>query len=338
MDNLFGGISHINTNFSILSEGDHMIGLGSRTVLFATFILVFLTVGFAFSAGTDSLTVTENGNVGIGTDSPGSTLHVYGGSSADTWVGVGPGAAGYGGDGINIGYGGGTYGTGQSFINAHATTASNAKLHLGAGGVAMTLLNNGRVGIGTMTPSYPLHMSNGTMSLQLGFGYGTSNTSFVGSNGTLWLTAGNGSVTAIGNGEGGYGNIYYYAAYPQSDARTKTDIKPLGSSEGLQAVSLLKPVSFHWKDKANDSGVQVGFLAQDVQQVFPGLVSRGEAITPDAPDGVLALNYSGLIAPAVKAVQELKALNDSQTEEIKLLKAANDRLNARLEALEKRMK
>ena len=49
---------------------------------------------------------------------------------------------------------------------------------------------------------------------------------------------------------------------------------------------------------------QYGFIAQQVQQVFPNLVSTTSA-TALTPDGTLGLNYMGLIAPIVEAVQQL---------------------------------
>ena len=57
---------------------------------------------------------------------------------------------------------------------------------------------------------------------------------------------------------------------------------------------------------------QYGFIAQQVQQVFPNLVSTTSA-TALTPDGTLGLNYMGLIAPIVEAVQSLSAEVQSLT-------------------------
>jgi hypothetical protein len=51
-------------------------------------------------------------------------------------------------------------------------------------------------------------------------------------------------------------------------------------------------------------GTNFGFIAQQVQQLFPELVSTTSATTP-TPGGTLTLNYAGLIAPIVKAMQAL---------------------------------
>jgi hypothetical protein len=89
-----------------------------------------------------------------------------------------------------------------------------------------------------------------------------------------------------------------------SDERLKQDITPLDATDSLSAIESLTPVSFYWKDSSNGPEQQLGFLAQDVQQIFPELVGK-TAPTILTPDGTLTLNYLGLIAPLVKAVQEL---------------------------------
>jgi trimeric autotransporter adhesin len=91
----------------------------------------------------------------------------------------------------------------------------------------------------------------------------------------------------------------------------KKDIRPLSADDALAGIQALKPVTFAFKDPARPAGTQLGFLAQDVRQIYPGLVAMTSNKTPWTPDGTLSLNYSGLIAPIVAAVQKLKADNDN---------------------------
>jgi len=85
----------------------------------------------------------------------------------------------------------------------------------------------------------------------------------------------------------------------------------------------LDPVSFYMKDRP---GLQeYGFIAQDVETVYPALVMKGAK-----PEEYRSMNYIGLIAPIVQGLQELKVENDQ-------LKAANQALEARLRRLEQRM-
>jgi hypothetical protein len=61
----------------------------------------------------------------------------------------------------------------------------------------------------------------------------------------------------------------------------------------------LDPVSFVYKRNGQKS---LGVIAQDVEKVYPELVGERE--------GFKAVNYNGLIAPLLGAVQELKKEND----------------------------
>jgi hypothetical protein len=60
-------------------------------------------------------------------------------------------------------------------------------------------------------------------------------------------------------------------------------------------------VSYRWKEAHGNAQLRYGFIAQEVEKEVPldaALISRDE---------ILGMNYSELIAPLVKAVQELSA-------------------------------
>jgi len=88
-----------------------------------------------------------------------------------------------------------------------------------------------------------------------------------------------------------------------SDIRTKENIR--NSDEGLGIISALRPVRFDFKDGYNDSKKnQLGFIAQEVEEVFPDAVSEW---TKDDGETYKTMGPSALIPVLVKAVQELKA-------------------------------
>ncbi len=91
-----------------------------------------------------------------------------------------------------------------------------------------------------------------------------------------------------------------------SDKRLKTNVASLDASSSLAAINALTPVAYDWLDPEKDSVRQYGFIAQDVQKVFPNLVATTSA-TALTPDGTLGLNYIGLIAPLVEAVQTVSS-------------------------------
>jgi hypothetical protein len=91
-----------------------------------------------------------------------------------------------------------------------------------------------------------------------------------------------------------------------SDQRLKTNITSLGASSSLAAIDALNPVTFNWIDPTEGTTPQLGFIAQQVQQLFPALISTTSP-TPLTPGGTLGLNYIGLISPIVSAIQALSA-------------------------------
>jgi hypothetical protein len=94
-----------------------------------------------------------------------------------------------------------------------------------------------------------------------------------------------------------------------SDARLKTNITPLDAAAGLSLIDSLVPVAYNWAAPGVYGGTtqrQYGFIAQAALAVAPDLVGT---TTPTAltPDQTYFFNYFGLIAPIVKAIQELSA-------------------------------
>jgi hypothetical protein len=81
-----------------------------------------------------------------------------------------------------------------------------------------------------------------------------------------------------------------------SDENLKKDIEPSGPQ--LDDVLSLEVVKYRLKSSEDDSPKHIGLIAQQVQQVKPGLVSADE-------DNVLGVKYSVLVPILVKALQEL---------------------------------
>lgn len=97
-----------------------------------------------------------------------------------------------------------------------------------------------------------------------------------------------------------YANTFIYQS---SDVRLKMNIQPITNSLG--DIMQLKPVSYTLKSNGKDS---MGVIAQDIEKIYPQLVTQGT--------GMKAVNYEGLIAPLISAVQELKHENDDLRQRI----------------------
>lgn len=121
-----------------------------------------------------------------------------------------------------------------------------------------------------------------------------------------------------------------------SDGRIKKAVTPLDEMVVLEAVNQLKPVAFTYTDewqKAGhvDASRQIGFIAQDVEQVFPEAVRRGPSQFSAVDGTMYSLESARLIPALVCSCQALsKQLASAQNRLSEL-----DALKSRLAALEK---
>jgi hypothetical protein len=151
----------------------------------------------------------------------------------------------------------------------------------------MTILGSGNIGIGITNPSSRLTVqgpdtSGSTASLTI-----TNSTPT-----TEFQVFDNGSATLAGT------------LTQSSDQRLKTNIQSLNASSSLAAIDALNPVTFNWIDPSQGSTTQLGFIAQQVQPIFPTLVSTTSP-TALTPNGTLGLNYINLVSPIVSAIQAI---------------------------------
>jgi hypothetical protein len=88
-----------------------------------------------------------------------------------------------------------------------------------------------------------------------------------------------------------------------SDIRFKENI--VDSTDGLNVITALRPVRFDWKKESNNNKKnQLGFIAQEIQKVFPEAIDVwGESNDPNNP--YLSVGSGALIPVLVKALQEL---------------------------------
>jgi len=188
----------------------------------------------------------------------------------------------------------------------------------------MRITNKGHVGIG-VAPTLPLQVSQATDDasgaplasfykgyagdlahaiIHLGKTDNNSTTSQVFQRFYINNAAtGSGMITANGASQAAFTSF--------SDARLKENIQDLPSQ--LDAICALRPVEFDYKD---GSGHQIGFIAQEVEQVYPDLIGK-------ADDEMLTLSGLGKCeARLIKAIQELKDELDAAKQRIAVLEAA----------------
>jgi hypothetical protein len=292
------------------------------------------TLKLNFNAGSTLAVVDNSGNVGIGTVSPGSKLHV-----SDSNVQL-------------------RFTNGSSHTRHLAVVDADNSFRITRTGVAddVTIDSSGNVGIGVTNPGEALNI-NGSTNLKsairlqnqgtdVGFiateaariGSGSSNNLSISSFGTnsvvlatgtterLRVTSGGEVYIAGTTDQGAYNlqvngtGVWGAGAYVNgSDSRIKEDIQPLAS--GLDVVEKLNPVTYKYKETwSSDQSVQSGFIAQELLTALDGQIYVDGVVQQGGTEGYYSVAYQNLIPVLAKAIQELKAKNDS--------------LEARLEALE----
>lgn len=140
--------------------------------------------------------------------------------------------------------------------------------------------------------------TGGNGSIQLGYGINTRA----------------GASLHVGGGTGYTGTAY--TCYSSggwttfSDERIKKDIEPLASQQGLGLVLALQPVAYKLRHPGNPSNARTryGLIAQQAREACESVgISEPLSWVDDTDPDLWAIDYDQLIAPLVKAVQELSA-------------------------------
>jgi trimeric autotransporter adhesin len=206
---------------------------------------------------------------------------------------------------------------GQNVGNLSVTGMSN----VGIGNYALTGLTSGHWNI-AMGKDVMRHLADGSGNIAIGYSSGSgiqtgSNNIFIGYEagyspaGSNNIAIGtNANVSGSNQVQIGSGITYAGINVPwtvSSDRKWKTDIK--GSDLGLNFIGILNPVSY---TRINDEKqkVEYGFIAQEVELGLKQLGAENTGMINIDEKGNYELRYNDLIAPMIKAIQELKQEND----------------------------
>ncbi len=243
------------------------------------------------------------------------------------------------------------------------------------GGVRM-VLSGGNLGVGTNAPASKLdvaHSGADSSALRLGDKTTIANNTgiYMRTSGIASISAAGGDIvldTNMGSAErvrvlGANGNVGIGITNPSykldvvgdvnasgsvrsngvaltSDRRFKKDVVVVANA--LARLLSIRGVTYHWKpdefpERGFDDARQIGVIAQEVERVFPELVSEGV-------DGYKAVNYPALVAPVIEATRELarsvagvRAANERQDVELKRLKDENAQLKRELDLIKRKL-
>ena len=112
--------------------------------------------------------------------------------------------------------------------------------------------------------------------------------------------------------------VYYGRLVESSDRRLKYDIAALDTDAAGKFIAALKPSSYHLimprpestenivMPLSADAPTRYGFIAQEVQDAMAA-AGYADGIVDTLPEGFIGLQYTDIIAPLVKVVQDLSA-------------------------------
>jgi len=227
---------------------------------------------------------------------------------------------------------GGTESTGGILFRTGRTTQDNR----------MFIDNDGDVGIGTTDPAGKLHIQQ----LNAGFVFDSSSNSggytttfFMDDTGleighdsaTRDIQFQTDSITRLRITGGG--DVFITGGvFSPSDARLKTNVMQLPNV--LEKLEKIRGVSFNWNEGLGrpTERRQIGVIAQEVEAVFP------ELVTTQSDEDYRAVNYAGLSSVLIEAVKQLKAEKDELAARVAAMEKQQQQmtdLTARLVRLEK---
>jgi len=316
--------------------------------------VLFYTPGASVSNASPKLCIQQNGNVGIGTTTPGSILDVVSSTPLFTLRDSG------GGNG-KIYFGNGSHGVGRNASIDTLTDGNDVTLWTnGTGSIGfatvvaerMRINNSGNIGVAASSPVSRFCINtndaggNGALVVQALANTINGGRSQDGAVFRAW--ADNNTIIDFRNNVGGYrGGIWgsgsgAVAYNTSSDIRLKENITDLTNSVNI--VKSMRPVEFTWK---SDNVKDFGFIAQEFYQVIPGMrqnfsnYSHCECNTIDMSNGILcdceehdhdapvdengnplyySLDYGKITPYLTKALQETMSELETTKQDLLLLK------------------
>lgn len=118
-------------------------------------------------------------------------------------------------------------------------------------------------------------------------------------------------------GGSGFSTDYLYTASQVSDIRLKENVKN-SETDALETVNRMKVRQFDWKERMGGWHQNIGFVADELEEIDPNL-ALGGGYDENGEMDVKQINSPYLLNYAIKAIQELSAKVDEQEKRIKEL-------------------
>lgn len=118
-------------------------------------------------------------------------------------------------------------------------------------------------------------------------------------------------------GGSGFSTDYLYTTSQVSDIRLKENVKN-SETDALETVNRMKVRQFDWKERMGGWHQNIGFVADELEEIDPNL-ALGGGYDENGEMDIKQINSPYLLNYAIKAIQELSAKVDEQEKRIKEL-------------------
>lgn len=118
-------------------------------------------------------------------------------------------------------------------------------------------------------------------------------------------------------GGSGFSTDYLYTTSQVSDIRLKENVKN-SETDALETVNRMKVRQFDWKERMGGWHQDIGFVADELEEIDPNL-ALGGGYDENGEMDIKQINSPYLLNYAIKAIQELSAKVDEQEKRIKEL-------------------
>lgn len=118
-------------------------------------------------------------------------------------------------------------------------------------------------------------------------------------------------------GGSGFSTDYLYTTSQVSDIRLKENIEA-SETDALETVNQMKVRQFDWKERMGGWHQNIGFVADELEEIDPNL-ALGGGYDENGEMDIKQINSPYLLNYAIKAIQELSAKVDEQEKRIKEL-------------------
>ena len=291
------------------------------------FTLLALTITFSMNAQVSTNSTSPTGiyasAMGNGTTASGNESTAMGydtTASAEASTAMGYSTTASAESSTAMGRGTTASGTRSTAMGEITTASGDSSTAMGGGTVASGSYSTA-IGIYTTASDYAStvigqHNSSGYSVTNSANSFNTSNTAFVIGNGTSPINKSD-AFKVMFNGDTTISNDLTVSGdvVISSDARLKSNIVSLGST--LSKLLLIDGKSYEKNGKQ-----RIGVLAQEIQEVFP------ELVTEDGNE-MLAVNYQGLVPVLINALKEQQSEIETYRDEVSELREIVQELASR---------